>query len=83
MSIKDKTKVGSRGEILPKLPLREFAGISPGDSISIEASPGQLIIRKILTIDEVFDLPKITSYSQDELNEALILAKKEQANLVE
>ena len=66
MSIIDETKIGKKGEILPKLPLREISGLSPGDRILIEASPGELRIRKILSVDEIFDLPIISEKSVEE-----------------
>jgi len=83
MSIKDETKVGSKGEILPKKPLRELAGISPGDVVEIEAEPGKLTIRKILTIEEVFDLPPIASRDPEEWDIRLLDEKKRQESLVD
>lgn len=71
MSIKDEGKVGKRGEILPKLPLREIAGISPGDRIIIEARPGELTIKKVLSIDEVFELDPIAEFDPDEVEDLL------------
>lgn len=56
----DTSKMGKKGEILPKRVLREIANIKPGDKIMIEASPGELRIRKILTVDEIFELEKIS-----------------------
>jgi bifunctional DNA-binding transcriptional regulator/antitoxin component of YhaV-PrlF toxin-antitoxin module len=43
MIIEEKVKVGKKGEILPKKPLREISGIRPGDNVLIEAQPGRLI----------------------------------------
>lgn len=71
MSISDETKIGSKGEILPKLPLREMAGLSPGDRVLIEAKPGELRIRKILSIDDIFDLPKIADISAEEAEDIM------------
>ncbi|MFX0170475.1 MAG: ATP-binding cassette domain-containing protein, partial [Candidatus Hodarchaeota archaeon] len=44
MTIEDKVIIGKKGEILPKKPLRDFAGFKPGDEVLIEAYKGQLII---------------------------------------
>ena len=61
MTIQDKTIVGKKGEILPKKPLRELAGINPGDEVWIEAFKGELIIRKIYSIEEALDMPVIAT----------------------
>ena len=61
MTIEDKTKVGKKGEILPKKPLREISGINPGDNVLIKANPGELIIRKIYSIEELLEMPIISS----------------------
>ncbi len=59
MTTYDATKVGMKGEILPKKPLREIAGIKPGDNIMILAYPGKLVIQKIYTPEELLSMPKI------------------------
>lgn len=61
MTIKDKTIVGKKGEILPKKPLRDLSGIQPGDEVIIEANEGELIIKKIYSIDELLSMPKIST----------------------
>jgi bifunctional DNA-binding transcriptional regulator/antitoxin component of YhaV-PrlF toxin-antitoxin module len=61
MTIQDKIIVGKNGEILPKKPLRELAGINPGDEVWIEAFKGELIIRKIYSIEEALDMPVIAT----------------------
>ena len=53
-------KVGKKGEILPKKPLRELSGINPGDDILIEAYPGELIIKKIYSMEELLEMPIIS-----------------------
>ena len=78
MSITDESKVGKRGEILPKQPLREIAGILPGDRIIIEARPGELTIKKILSIDEVFELDPIVEFDPNEVEDLLADLDKEQ-----
>jgi len=60
MIIEDKVKVGKKGEILPKKPLRELSGINPGDDVIIEAHPGELIIKKIYSMEELLDMPIIS-----------------------
>ncbi|TFG16350.1 MAG: AbrB/MazE/SpoVT family DNA-binding domain-containing protein [Promethearchaeota archaeon] len=60
MIIEDKVKVGKKGEILPKKTLRELSGIKPGDEVIIEAHPGELIIKKIYTMEELLDMPIIS-----------------------
>ncbi len=59
MGIQDKSFVGQKGEILPKKRLREFSGIKPGDEILIEALEGEIIIKKIYSIDEALSMPVI------------------------
>lgn len=60
MTIEDQSKVGKKGEILPKKPLRDFSGIKPGDNIIIEALPGRLIINKIYSVQELLEMPVIS-----------------------
>ena len=60
MTIEEKVKVGKKGEILPKKPLREISGIRPGDNVLIEAQPGRLIINKIFTVEELLEMPIIS-----------------------
>ncbi len=62
------SKMGKKGEILPKRALREIANIKPGDKIMIEASPGELRIRKILTVDEIFELEKVSKDSPEDID---------------
>lgn len=61
MTIQDKSIVGKKGEILPKKPLRDLAGISPGDEVLIEAFKGELIIKKNYSIEEALAMPIISS----------------------
>ena len=61
MTTQDKTTVGKKGEILPKKPLREISGINPGDEVIIEAHQGELIIKKILSVEEALAMPPISS----------------------
>ncbi len=69
MTIQDKSIVGKKGEILPKKPLRDFAGIAPGDEVMIEAFEGELIVRKIYTIEEALSMPTICSGTVESIEE--------------
>ncbi len=60
MPIDEKVKVGKKGEILPKKPLREISSIRPGDNVLIEAQPGRLIINEIFTVEELLEIPIIS-----------------------
>ena len=61
MTIQDKAIVGKKGEILPKKPLRDIAGIKPGDEVFIEAFKGELIIKKIYSIEEALSMAVIAT----------------------
>ncbi|MHA2271981.1 MAG: AbrB/MazE/SpoVT family DNA-binding domain-containing protein [Candidatus Hodarchaeales archaeon] len=67
MSDTEKAIVGKKGEIYTRKRLRDLAGIEPGDEILIEASPGELRIRKILSLQELLELPKISSGTVEEI----------------
>ncbi len=60
MTIQEKSVVGKKGEILPKKVLRELAGIKPGDEVLIEAFKGELIVKKIYSIEEALSMPIIS-----------------------
>ena len=61
MTSQDKTVVGKKGEILPKKPLRDISGIKPGDEVLIEAYQGELIIKKIYSVEEALAMPTIAT----------------------
>jgi hypothetical protein len=63
--------VGKHGEILPKKALRHVAGIFPGDKVLVEAFPNKIVINKILSIDEIFNLPVLARQSPDEIESEL------------
>ncbi len=44
---------------LPKKALREVSGISPGDKVLIEARKGELLIKKVYSVEEAMNLPTI------------------------
>ena len=80
MTIQDKTIVGKKGEILPKKPLRDMAGINPGDQVLIEAFKGELIIKKIYSIEEALSMPVIDTGTpnniEKDIEEERILQEK-------
>ncbi len=61
MTLVDEAVIGKKGEILPKKNLRQISGLLPGDKVVIEAYPNKLIVRKLLSVDELFQLPKIAT----------------------
>ncbi len=67
MTLQEKVKVGKKGEILPKKPLREKAGINPGDYVLIDANQGELIIRKIYSVEEALAMPIIASETSEKI----------------
>ena len=79
-----ETIVGKKGEIIPKKKIRNIVGISPGDRVLISASSNQLIIKKILSIDEIFELPIIAagtpSIIESELEEEGNIQRERSAN---
>lgn len=83
MTNQDRVKVGKKGEILPKKSLREVAGIHPGDQVLIEAHPGQIVIKKIYTIDELLAMPVIAEVTADEIEKELEKEGKKQAELTD
>lgn len=72
MIIQDKVIIGKKGEILPKKPLREAAGISPGDQVIIEAYPGKLIINKIYSVEELLEMPIISKGTPEEIEKEIV-----------
>ncbi|MHA2031624.1 MAG: AbrB/MazE/SpoVT family DNA-binding domain-containing protein [Candidatus Kariarchaeaceae archaeon] len=78
-----EVKVGKRGEILPKQPLREIANINPGDRVLIEATPGEFKIRKIYTMDEAFDLPIIATGTIEEIEREIDQEARDQEHQVD
>ena len=72
MTIQDNVKVGKKGEILPKKLLREVSGINPGDEILIMAYPGELIVKKVYTIEELLEMPTIAKGTPKSLENDII-----------
>ncbi len=73
----DEITVGKKGEILPKKKIREAAGIHPGDRVAISVSPGQIHIRKILTVKETLSLPIIKKATVEEFDKMIAEEEKE------
>ena len=66
--------MGKRGEILPKKRIREELGFQPGDELSISVENGKMVIRKIPTVEDLFNKPRIASGTPQYFKE---LARKE------
>ena len=81
MTIEDKVIIGKKGEILPKKPLRDFAGFKPGDEVLIEAYKGQLIIKKIYSVEEALSMPIITTGTPEDIEKDIEEERKIQETL--
>lgn len=81
MTTQDKTIVGKKGEILPKKPLREISGINPGDEVIIEAHQGELIIKKIFSVEEALAMPTIATGTPDRIEADIIEEREKQEKL--
>ncbi|MFX1295226.1 MAG: hypothetical protein ACFFD2_10295 [Promethearchaeota archaeon] len=66
-----KTKIGKKGEIFPKKGLRDIAGIKPGDKKFIQATEGEIIIKKIYSIDEALEMPLIAKRTPESIEKEL------------
>ncbi|TFF98063.1 MAG: hypothetical protein EU547_02555 [Promethearchaeota archaeon] len=82
MTIQDETVVGKKGEILPKKPLRDFSGIKPGDKVLIEAFKGELIIKKIYSIEEALSMPIIAEGTPESVEKDIEKERNIQEKLV-
>ncbi len=83
MSIPEETTVGKKGEILPKKRFRMISTIKPGDKVLIEATYGELNIRKVFSIDEIFEMPIISKQSAQSVEKELEEEGKLQEELAE
>lgn len=81
MRIDENSRVGKKGEILPKKVLREFSNINPGDKILIEAQPGRLIINKIYSIDELLEMPILSQSTAESIEKEIAEDVKNQEEL--
>ena len=83
MTIHHTTRVGKKGEILPKKDLREVSGIKPGDEVLIEAHEGQILIKKIYSVDELLKMSVIAEGTAEEIEEEIEEEAKNQQELSE
>ncbi len=67
----EDSTVGKKGEILPKKALREVSGIGPGDKVLIEARKGELIVKKVYSIEEAMNLPTIAEGTPEDIERDL------------
>ena len=67
ITMQEEITVGKRGEILPKKSLREISGIHPGDKVLVEARANRIIINKIPSIEDVFDMPIIARATPEQV----------------
>jgi len=81
MTTQDKTIVGKKGEILPKKFLREVSGIKPGDEVLIEAHEGQILIKKIYSVDELLEMQIIAEGTAEEIEKEIEEEAKKQQEL--
>lgn len=71
MITEELAQVGKKGEILPKKKLREVAGIFPGDHVLIKASANGFVIKKVVSVEEAFNLEVIDSATPLELRKQI------------
>jgi AbrB family looped-hinge helix DNA binding protein len=50
-------KIGSKGEIFPPKEIREYLGLNPDQSVIISVINDRLVIRKVLSYQEILDRP--------------------------
>jgi len=81
MTTQDKIIVGKKGEILPKKPLRDIAGIKPGDQVLIEAHPGEFIIKKIYSVEEALAMPIIATGTPESIEKDIEAEREMQEKL--
>ncbi len=81
MTTQDKIIVGKKGEILPKKPLRDIAGIKPGDEVLIEAHQGEFIIKKIYSVEEALAMPIIATGTPESIEKDIEAEREMQEKL--
>lgn len=81
MTTQDKSIVGKKGEILPKKFLRVISGISPGDKILIEAYPGELIVKKIFSVEELLEMQIIAEGTANGIEKEIEEESKKQKEM--
>ncbi|MEM1658386.1 MAG: AbrB/MazE/SpoVT family DNA-binding domain-containing protein [Candidatus Jordarchaeales archaeon] len=60
-------KVGKKGEVVLRKAEREIAGIKPGDTVLIMGRPGEVIVRKIPSLEELLTAQPKARISLEEL----------------
>mgnify|MGYP000041111728 CR=1 FL=1 len=70
-------KVGKKGEVVLKKPERDIAGIKPGDKVIIIGRPGEIIIRKIPSLEELLRKPPKIKLTIEELKKLREDVRKE------
>ena len=83
MTTQDKSIVGKKGEILPKKSLREISGIKAGDEILIEAYPGELIVKKIYSVEDLLKMPIIAEGTVEEIEREIEEEVKQQEKMTD
>jgi len=71
-------KIGSKGEIFPPKEIRDYLGFKTNQSVILSVVQDKLIVRKVLSYQEILDQPAKVKISKqawrqmkDELNEEL------------
>ena len=54
-------KIGKKGEVVIKKREREVAGLKPGDTVLMIARPGEVVIKKIYSLEELLKRPPVAS----------------------
>jgi bifunctional DNA-binding transcriptional regulator/antitoxin component of YhaV-PrlF toxin-antitoxin module len=65
-------KIGSKGEIFPPKEIRDFLGFSVDQSVILSVVQNKLIVRKVLSYQEILDRPakvKISKQAWKQLKE--------------
>jgi bifunctional DNA-binding transcriptional regulator/antitoxin component of YhaV-PrlF toxin-antitoxin module len=77
MTLEDKGKVGSRGELLPSKKIREAMGLKKGHCVKFSVINGRLIVERIPDPSELLSRPtKVILTSEDLKKERQQLSKE-------
>ncbi len=68
---------------MPKNAPREVSGISPGDKVLIEARKGELILKKVYSVEEATGLPTITEDTPEDIERDLEEEGRRQQEMVD
>ncbi len=83
MGPSEESIVGKKGEILLKKALREVSGIRPGDKVLIEARKGELIVKKVYSVEEAMNLPTIAEGTPEDIERDLEEEGRRQEEMVD